>query len=47
MNRAITHETSAPFTPEQNGFIERDKGTDMVAVKTMLFHQLSEKLVRK
>lgn len=35
----IVHKTSAPFTPHQNGFIERENRTIMEAVRAMLFHR--------
>lgn len=45
MNQGISHEVSAPFTPQQNGFIERDNRTVMEAARSMLFHKkLEEKL---
>lgn len=45
LEAGILHEKSAPFTPEQNGFIERDNHTVMRSVRSMLFHkQLPEKL---
>lgn len=41
----IAHETSAPFTPEQNGLIERDNRTVVEMARSMLFHRkLSEVL---
>lgn len=43
--KGIIHETSAPFCPQQNGFIERDNRTVMEACRSMLFHRgLAEKL---
>lgn len=45
LDNGIVHKTSATFTPEQNGFIERENRTLMEAVRTMLFHRkLPEKL---
>lgn len=45
LEKEIVHETSAPFTPEQNGFIERDNRTVMESVRSMLFQKkLPEKL---
>lgn len=35
----IAHKVSAPFTPQQNGFIERENRTLMEAVRSMLFHR--------
>lgn len=35
----ILHELSAPFTPEQNGFIERENRTIAEAARTMLIHK--------
>lgn len=35
--KGITQEFSAPFTPQQNGFIERENRTVMEATRTMLF----------
>lgn len=41
----ISQELSAPFTPQQNGLIERDNRTVMEGARAMLFHrQLPEKL---
>lgn len=34
----IVHKTAAPFTPAQNGFIERDNRTVMEGVRSMLYH---------
>lgn len=38
LNKGITQDFSTPFTPQQNGFIERDNRTVLEAVRTMLFH---------
>lgn len=35
----IAHEVSAPFTPSQNGFIERDNRTVVESARTMLLHR--------
>lgn len=35
----IAHEPCAPYTPEQNGFIERENRTVMEAARSMLFHK--------
>lgn len=44
-SKGIVHEVSAPFTPEQNGLIERENRTVMKAARSMLFHRkLPEKL---
>ena len=41
----IIHQTSAPFAPSQNGFIERDNRTIMEGVRSMLYgKQLSQSL---
>lgn len=41
----ISQELSAPFTPQQNGLIERDNRTVMEGARAMLFHRkLPEKL---
>lgn len=39
LSKSITHETSAPFTPQQNGFIERDNRTVVKAARTLLIHK--------
>lgn len=39
VQKSVAHETSAPFTPEQNGFIERDNRTVVEAARTMLLHK--------
>lgn len=39
LGRGISHEVSAPFTPQQNGFIERDNRTVMEAARSMLYHR--------
>jgi transposase InsO family protein len=45
LSRGIAQEFSAPFTPEQNGFVERDNRTIMEAARSMLYHKsLPEKL---
>ena len=45
LENGISHEVSAPFTPEQNGLIERDNRTIAEAMRTMLIHKnLPEKL---
>lgn len=36
LSQNIIHEMSAPFTPQQNGFIERDNRTVVEAARTML-----------
>lgn len=37
--QGIIHKTSAPFTPQQNGFVERENRTIMEAVRSMLYHR--------
>lgn len=45
LNNKTLHRTSAPFTPQQNGFVERDNRTLMEAVRAMLYHRrMPEKL---
>jgi len=45
LDEGIVHETSAAFTPQQNGFIERDNRTVVEAARTMLKHRkLPDKL---
>lgn len=45
LDNSISHSTSAPFTPQQNGFIERENRTVMESARAMLFHKgLPEKL---
>lgn len=45
LDKGIVHNTSAPFTPSQNGFIERDNRTLMEATRALLFSKnLPEKL---
>ena len=45
LSQSIAQETSAPLTPEQNGFIERENRTVMESVRSMLFHRkMPEKL---
>lgn len=39
LENGISHEVSAPFTPQQNGLIERDNRTVIEAMRTMLFHR--------
>lgn len=36
-DRGIEHETSVPYTPEQNGSVERENRTIVEAARTMLF----------
>lgn len=38
LNSGIIQEHSAPFTPEQNGFVERENRTISEAVRTALIH---------
>lgn len=45
LSNCIGQSLSAPFTPEQNGFIERDNRTVAEGIRTILFHKnLPEKL---
>lgn len=45
LDKGIVHRTSAPFTPSQNGFIERDNRTLMEATRALLYSKnLPEKL---
>lgn len=45
LEKSIIQETSAPFTPEQNGFIERDNRTVMEGARSILFDKkLPQKL---
>lgn len=39
LSKSIIHDFSAPFTPEQNGFIERGNRTVVEAVRSMLIHK--------
>lgn len=38
VSKSILHELSAPFTPAQTGFVERDNRTIIEAARTMLYH---------
>lgn len=39
LSRGIAQEFSAPFTPQQNGYIERDNRTVMEAARSMLYNK--------
>ena len=39
LERGIKRETSAPYTPEQNGYIERDNRTVTEAARSMIHAQ--------
>lgn len=39
LDNGTVHETSAPFTPQQNGLIQRDNRTVMESARSMLFHK--------
>lgn len=43
--KSISHQTTAPFTPSQNGFIERDMRTVVESARSMLYGEgLPERL---
>lgn len=45
LSKSVIHTVAAPYTPQQNGLIERDNRTVIEAGRTMLFHRkLPEKL---
>lgn len=39
IEKSISHETSAPFTTQQNGFIQRDNRTVVETARTLLLHK--------